>query len=347
MPSQRFLFLPPPSLYPSAQLTGGNSGGLGNNYKGMEEDGPRGGTHTFSGGAGHTTFKQVNDAAFQNAGRNIPQDPRRNYPLPQRYLPVQPPQYLQQNFYAQPIPIIPAATAYPLPEIAVGFDNRDNTYRHSQLNSMQPHTMSYNYDMHNYTGSYFPQQPEFNLPMAARPEIQNRPLLMGPPLRIGFGSRYETAVDLPAQAQQQIKSQNSLNGVPQLRHHAEPPAQEFCRTSQHVSSSANHSLSSHPKKRDRGWKRPHDRLTEAEKFRVKKELGHVNKTLVSSCFDMPIPVKPPTSRGEEKRPKKKTCRLNQLGSTPKTVKQESREQDDDTDKEGKLAVAAYLPETER
>lgn len=331
MASQRFPFPPPPSPYPPAQLTYGDSGGLGYNYKGMQEDfhhGPRGESHTFSGDAGHISFEHVNDAAFQNAGGNIPQAPRSSYPLPLN-LPVQQPQYPQQYFYAQPAPVIPEVGTHPLPGIAVGADYRDITQRHGQLNSMQPYAMSYNYDMLNYTGSYFPQQPKYNLPMAAQPESQNRPLPMGPPIRMGFGSGNDTAVDLPAKAQQQMKSQNLQNGVPQLQHHSDPPLQPSCRTSQHAS------------------KRPHDGLSEAEQFGIKRELGHATKTLVGLCFDMPIPVKPPISREKEKRSKKKKRQYNQLESTPKTVKQESSEEDDDTGKESKLAVAACLPTAER
>lgn len=346
MASQRCLFPPPPSSYPPAQVTYGNSGGLGYNYRGMQGEfhhGPSGESHTFSGAAGHISFKQVDDAAFQNAGGNIPQGPRSSYPLP-RYLPVQQPQYPQQYFCAHPAPIIPAATAHPLPGIAVGVDYRDITQRHAQLNSMQ---MLYNLDMTNCTGSYFPQQPEYSLPMAARPESQNRPLLMGPPIRMGFGSGNDTAVDLPAQVQLQIKSQSLHAGVPQLRHHAEPPPQPFCRTSQHVSRSANDSPGAHPKQRNGERKRPHDGLAEAEQFESQRKLEHATKALVGPCFDIPIPVKPPTSREKEKRSKKKRRRHHQLGLTPKTVKQESGEGDNEADKEAKLTVAACLPAAER
>lgn len=316
------------------------------NYRGMQEDlhhGPRGESHTLSSAAEHINFKQVDDAAFQNAGGNIPQDPRSSYPLP-RYLPVQQLQNPQQCFYALPASIIAAANAHPLPGIAVRVDNRDITERYTQLNSIQLHAMSHDYEMPNCTGSYSPQQPEHDLPIAARPESQNLPLLMDPPIRMDFGSGNDTAVNLPAQAQQQIKSQNLCDGVPQLRQDAEPPLKSFCRTSQHVSSSANESPGPYPKQRNG---RPHDGLAEAEQFEIKRKLEHETKALVGPCFDMPISVKPPTFREKKNRSKKKTRRHNQLVLIPKTVKQESSVEDNDADKEAKLAVAACLPAAEQ
>lgn len=154
-------------------------------------------------------------------------------------------------------------------------------------------------------------------------------------------------MDLPAQARQHIKSQNSHDGVPRLRHHAEPPLQPFCRTSQHVPSSANDSPGPHSKQRNGGRKRPRDGLAEAEQFEIKKKLEHITKTVAGPCFGMPIPVKPPTSREKENRSKKKKRRHNQLGLTLKTIKQESSEEDVDADKEAKLAVADCLPTAER
>lgn len=298
---------------------------MGYNYRGMQEGfyrGPIGESHTVFGAAGHMSFMQANDAAFQNAGGILPQDSRSIYPLPQ---PLEQPQYSQQYAYAQSAPKIPVAIAHSLPGAAVGFKDRD-----IQLYSMQPQAMPYGYGTPYQIGSYFPQQPICNSPMASRPESQGLPLLMGPPIRMGFRSSNDIAVDHPTLALDQIKSQTLHHGVPQARHHEESSLQPFRRTD--GSNSANDSLGP-PKQSSRGRKRPHDMLAEAEQFEIKRKSEHATRTLIG--FGMPIPVKPPTSREKEKLSKKKRRRHNQLGLN------------NNVDEEVKLDVAASLPTAER
>lgn len=294
----------------------------------MQEDfhrGPGGESHAFSGTAKNISFMQANDAAFQNADGILSQDSRSSYALPQ-YPPLQQPQYPQQYAYTQPAPTIPAEVAHSPPGAAVGFE-----YCDIQLYSTQPQTMLYEYDMPNHTSSYFTQQPKYNSLMASRPESLDRPMLMVPPIRIGFRSGDDTAVDHPALA----------------RHHAKPPLQPFCRTSQHASSSANDALGPYPKQRNRGLKRPQDVLAEAERFEIKRKSEQATRTLVGSCLAMPNPVKQPNSREKEKRLKKKIRRPDQPCLTSRTVKHGSNEEAHDADEEARLAVAASFPTAER
>lgn len=341
MSFQHPLFPWPPPRYSPAQSNygnSGNSGGVGYNYRGMQEGfyrRPRGESHTIFGAAGHMSFMQANNAAFQNAGGILPQDSRSSYPLPQ---PLEQPQYSQQYAYAQPAPRIPAAIAHSLPGPAVGFEDGG-----IQLYSMQPQAMPYDFGTPYHNGSNFPQQPKYNSPTASRPQSQGLPLLMGPPIWMGFRSSNDIAVDHPTLALDQIKSQTLHHGVPQARHHEKSSLQPFRRTSHDASSSANDSLGP-PKQTSRGRKRPHDVFAEAEQFEIKRKSEHATRTLVG--LGMPIPVKPPTSREKEKLSKKKTRRHNQLGLNPRTVKRESSEGDNGVDEEVKLAVVASLPTAE-
>ncbi len=354
MTSHQFAFPPPPPPPPQTQPNhdktiepyncwtntranrGDHRGGRGNWNRCT-----RAGSNGFFGGSGQNGYMQRNSGRFQNPSGSLPptNQTASNYPLPE-YPSVQQHQFSAstQYSYVHPVPTYPTASIAPTSSaVRAGAEFLHNMHRPIQLYSVQPQGTEYTYTVPDQNNSHHPQQPQLYAPgPPPPPESQNRPVLMGPPIRIGFDSNSYAAGDQRAQAHKPFSGSATLR-QPDTR----PVIQPSFRANRHndLHSRRYESPNFYPNQNSRRIKREHEGSAARRILKVAPAVP---------SFGGSLPVKPPPPQENERIPKTKKRRHNQLGLTPKSLDRESSEEEDNyADEESKLAGAASLPDLGR
>ena len=161
-----------------------------------------------------------------------------------------------------------------------------------------------------------------------------QPVLMGPPIRMGFDAQQ----NVPQKLQFALPIANGTNGY----HHGllkGNDSHDGRSSPVGFPSSLYESLKPFPGHRSRGRKRGH-----GEAFnRKRNQNSHtpVGPAVPSFGGPVPLPMKPPALHEATRKPRKKKFQNNQLGLTPKVEGHESsEEEEDDVDEEAKLASVA-------
>ena len=249
------------------------------------------------------------------------------YPLP-RYPPVQLPQfptsvcrgYGPQN-QAFPPNARPPQAAYPT--------NENGAY--------QIYNGQHQYTSHGYG-------PSLSTMQASLPAAQNNssfqtnthaglPVLMGPPIRMGFDTRRNGS-------QIQQHALPTANGSRAYQYALSDGNESPYRhdSSMGSGSGGHESLNALPENRGRGQKRGH--VESYNKPRNQNLRAQVAPSVPSFGSQLALPSKPPVLQGNTRKPRKKKRKHNQLGLTPKAEEHESSEDEDDTDEEARLAAVA-------
>lgn len=354
MSGHQFTFPPPPPAPPKAspsypgvsQSSAGTYGSTGRRDgkdRGIRGRGRSRGSDRGSGRSGHLSSTQPisgygkpsigidhRHSSLPDMGYNVQKyDYRRiGYPLP-HYPPVQLPQFpidVSRGYGAQNQAFVPNTRP---PQAA--YPTREN-------GSYQSYDGQHQYAAHGYA-------PSLSTMEASLPTAQNnssfqtnthvgQPVLMGPPIRMGFDAR--------------------RNGSTQTQHHATPTAYATTAYQYALSggnetpyrlnssigfrSGGHESLDAFPENRARGQKRgpgeSHNRP------RNQNQRTHVAPAVPSFGSQLPLPLKPPALHGSTRKPRKKKRKHNQLGLTPKAEEHESSEEEEDTDEEARLAAVA-------
>ena len=160
-----------------------------------------------------------------------------------------------------------------------------------------------------------------------------QPLLMGPPIRMGFDAQQNVL-------QKRQFAQPIANGTNGYHHGLLKGNDSYYGRSSPVGfpSGLHEALNPFPGHRGRGRKRGH-----GEAFnRTRNQNRHtpVAPAVPSFGGPVPLPVKPPALHETTRKPRKKKLKHNQLGLTPKAEERESSEEEDDVDEEAKLASVA-------
>ncbi|KAI4288811.1 MAG: hypothetical protein L6R35_001923 [Caloplaca aegaea] len=169
---------------------------------------------------------------------------------------------------------------------------------------------------------------------------------MGPPLRLGFGD--QQSID-----QRQFPYSPHTHANPRMSHHAPDSMPSYLEGPSYGSwAGVHHHASPRGRGGDRGRGRDRGRghgqfdrrgnsdVSSASRSSSRKT--HVAPAVPS--FGNPLPLKPPISKTEDKKPgKKKKRRINQLGLTPKNEEHVSSSAEEDADEEVKLAAAVAPP----
>ena len=160
----------------------------------------------------------------------------------------------------------------------------------------------------------------------------SQPVLMGPPIRMGFDARRSSS-----QAQQH--GPPTANGINAYQHGLTDGSEALYRHSSPtgVRSGGHASLNVFPGNRGRGQRREHGAVY--KRTRDPNQRYQAAPAVPSFGSQLPLPLKPPAFHGNTRKPRKKKRKLNQLGLTPKAEEHESSEEDD-TDEEAKLAGMA-------
>lgn len=353
MSSQPFAFPPPPPppTPPQPHQVAstyihhpGSSNGRGISTRGRGNRGDRG----FQGrGRGQGSFKFGSRGGYNNGG----------YQGGNAYTPSRegygPPSSIHANGY--PLPEYPAQQAQPAANLnngyiqnpsryppAVGAPSNNRVYYDNMQQSPQHFNgnlapTSYPHNLQSPGTSYVPHDSRI-YGAGPRQETSNQPLVLGPPIRMGFqGGNPDTY------QQDHIKTQpfppSIPTGTPSSR--LDPlagtrPSFRQPQPNPYNQRDPGNRFSGH---RNRGQKRGHQ-----DAFSRPPPLTNpITRTQVAPAvpsFGIPLPVKPPAPL-EAGRKRKKKRRHNQLGLTPKTIEHESSEEEDnDIDEEAKLAVAA-------
>ncbi|KAL8654383.1 MAG: hypothetical protein Q9210_001543 [Variospora velana] len=165
---------------------------------------------------------------------------------------------------------------------------------------------------------------------------------MGPPIRLGFG-------DQQGMDQRRFSYNPHTHANPSMSNHAPdlmPPSLEGpsygSRAGGHHHTNPRGRGGDRGRGRDRG--RGHvqfDRRGNSDVSSASRSSSR--KTQVAPAvpsFGNPLPLKPPISKTEDRKPgKKKKRRINQLGLTPKNEEHVSSSEEEDVDEEVKLAAA--------
>ena len=329
--SQSYAGRPHPFAGPTGHRGRGNRGDHGNRGQGhgYARGGPRGGhfsSHTASGYGNPSVAVDSGRSPPPNMGYNSQtNDHRRSgYPLPS-YPPVQLPRYpinVHQG-YGQQKPAFPAhaQAAYTANE-----SGPPQNYHGQQQNSLH---------------GYGPPLPTVQAPLPA--SLNNSsfqanapagpPVLMGPPIRIGFDAQRSGH-------QAQHYSQPTANGTNASRHGLSNGNDPSYRHSSPIRfPSGPHELPvPFPGHRGQNLKRGH-----GEAFGRLRNQNHrtpVAPAVPSFGSSLPLPVKPPALREDSRKPRKKKRKHNQLGLTPKAEEHEASEEEDDADEEARLAALA-------
>lgn len=159
-----------------------------------------------------------------------------------------------------------------------------------------------------------------------------QPVLMGPPIRMGFDPRRSSS-----QAQQYgpPTTKGIIAHQHELSNGSEAPYQHDSRMG--VRSGSHASLDLFPGNRSRGQRREHGDIY--NRTRDPNQRSQAAPAVPSFGIQLPLPLKPPALHENTRKSRKKKRKLNQLGLTPKAEEHESSEEDD-TDEEAKLASAA-------
>ena len=173
--------------------------------------------------------------------------------------------------------------------------------------------------------------PQNNSPFQTNMQT-SQPVLMGPPIRMGFDARRSGS-----QAQQH--GPPTANGINVYRHGLSDGSEALYRHSSPmgVRAGGHASLNVFPGNRGRGQRREHGELY--NRTRDSNQRHQAAPAVPSFGSQVPLPLKPPALHENTRKPRKKKRRSNQLGLTPKTEEHESSEEDD-TDEEAKYAGVA-------
>ena len=355
MSAHQFTFPPPPPAPPTTtqnypaysqpgagQNYGGGRGNRGDRgHRGYGRGNGRGGQR--GGGNVGSAYPNSSYSGYPSAGGGASVTPkgsynvqvdghRGGYPLPS-YPQVQLPQYpanVAQEYGQRPPNFGPSAT-YPQPSQAAFPSNPQGP---SQQMSGHNRCGSHGYGSpapNTQPDPYAPQNPEPFLPRHGA--VHTQPVLMGPPLRLGFDKQGK---DLQIQQHLQQNAANpyqnsTYNGsVSPLRH--DFPFSNGTARHQSLNPFSNH--------RGQGQKRRHEDAFNGP--RNPNPRPQAAPAVPSFGAPLPLPVKPPAPQEGPKNPRKKKKRKhNQLGLTPKTEEHESSEEEveDDVDEEARLASA--------
>ena len=351
MSGQRFTFPPPPPAppkdFPSYVGVSQPFGGA-NSYRGKEDGrdygnrgwgrgsnrggrrgGPFGSSPSRSGYSNPSFGVNKRQSSAPDMGHNARTNDykRSRYPLP-GYPPVQLPQ-LPTNVhqgYGLQTPAFPA-NARP-PQVA------HTTHGNSSY-------QIYNGQHQPFPHGYGPSLPsvQMTLPTASNDDSfqikshPGQPVLMGPPIRMGFDAGRNSS-QTPPNAQPTADG-NSAHQQRQSDGNMSP-----YRYSSPIGlhSVSHESSSTFLGSRGRGQKREHG-LTHRRPQNRSQQI-QVTPAVPSFGGPLSLPLKPPVLHGSTRRPKKKKRKHNQLGLTPKTEEHESSEEEDDTDEEARLAAVA-------
>ncbi|KAL8920176.1 MAG: hypothetical protein Q9208_006422 [Pyrenodesmia sp. 3 TL-2023] len=179
-----------------------------------------------------------------------------------------------------------------------------------------------------------PYQPQHPIPHADQ-RYASPPVAMGPPIRLGFGEQQ----GMDARPQPSSHQFQGNSAVDYHSHDSLPPSRGG--PSYRARRGGHPSPNQHSRGRGRGqgsFSRRGNSDAPTTSYAPSR------KTQVAPAvpsFGNPLPLKPPTPNVEDKKPgKKKKRRGNQLGLTPRTDEHISSSEEEDTDEELKLAVAA-------
>ena len=324
-----------PFVGPNGHRGRGNRGGAGNRGRGYghNQGDPRAGYF----GSLHSTSSYGNFSLGVDNKRSPPpnmgynsqtNDHRRSgYPLP-NYPPVQLPQYpinLHQD-YGQQKSAFPANARSP-----------QAAYPANGSGSAPMHNGQQQNVSHGYSPSLSAIQPP--LPAAQNNNSfqtnahAGQPVLMGPPIRIGFDAQRSGH-------QVQHYAQLTANGTNASQPGLSNGNDLSCRHSSPIGfhSSRHEFPNPFPGHRGRGLGRGH-----GEAFNRPRNQNHrtqVAPAVPSFGSPLPLPIKPPALHENTKKPRKKKRKHNQLGLTPKAEEHESSEEEDDADEEARLAAMA-------
>ena len=351
MSGHQSTFPPPPpappkaiSSYPSAPqpFAVGIHGSHGR--EGRKDYGNRGRGRAFDRGrgrSGHFGFTQ-STPSYGNPSLSIDQrrsslpdvnyniqtnDYRRSgYPLPS-YPPIRLPQFpsnVPQGYEPQKQDLPPNARAPQAVYPANGSDSYQNFNGQYQCTS---------HDHGHSLPTLQPPLPAAQNDSSFQTSIQaGQPVLMGPPIRMGFDARRSGS-----QAQQY--GPPTANGINTYQHRLSDRSEAPYRHSSPIAvrSGGHASLNVFPGNRVRGQRR--ERGDVYNRTRDPNQRNQAAPAVPSFGSQISLPSKPPALHENTRKPRKKKRKLNQLGLTPKTEEHESSEADDDTDEEAKLASA--------
>ena len=295
--------------------------GGGSGYFGSTHLNPNYGNTSLGIDKGHSSLPDMGYNVRMNDYR------KGGYPLP-RYPPVQLPQFpinVRQGYGPQnqafPPNARPPQAAYPA----------DGSGTYQGYNGQNQYSLR----------GYGPSSP---IIQGALPAAQNnhsfqtsvhtgQPVLMGPPIRMGFDARRigsQTQQHAPPMANGTKANQQGLsdgNESP-YRHNNTTGF----RSGGHKSPIAVPGNPSRGQKRGRGesYSRP----------RNPNQRTQVPPAVPSFGGQLPLPLKPPALHGNTRKPRKKKRKHNQLGLTPNAEEHESSEEENDTDEEARLAAMA-------
>ena len=349
MSGHQYIFPPPPPAppknvqsYPGAPhpFTGPNGSQGGEDRKYHRYPGH---CHNFNRGggrSGHFDSAQsssgygnpspgIDRSLLPDMGHNVRTNDhgKGGYPLP-RYPPVQLPQFsinVRQGYVPQNQTFPPNARP---PQAA---------YSANGSGSYQAYNGQNQYSLRGYS----PSSPTIQ---GALPAAQNnhslqtnvhagQPVLMGPPIRMGFDARRtgsQNQQHAPPTANGTKANQQGLsdgNEVP-FRHNNTIGF----RSGGHESPNAVLGNPGRGQKRGRGenYSRP----------RNQNQRTQFPPAVPSFGSQLPLPLKPPALHGNTRKPRKKKRKCNQLGLTPNAEEHESSEEENDTDEEARLAAVA-------
>lgn len=307
----------------------GQGRGRGNTYRGL-----RGGNQQVARESQRGADNVVNNAIQYGGG---------SYPLP-NYPSTQPPQLLAPSVHGtssnSPSPY------HHIPSQSDLYQTRPNYP--SGYPSSQPQGAPFSYS----SPGYYPQAQQSHSYQSQPPMLHtdhryaSPPVAMGPPLRLGFGD--QQSID-----QRQFPYSPHTHANPRMSHHAPDSMPSYLEGPSYGSwAGVHHHASPRGRGGDRGRGRDRGRghgqfdrrgnsdVSSASRSSSRKT--HVAPAVPS--FGNPLPLKPPISKTEDKKPgKKKKRRINQLGLTPKNEEHVSSSAEEDADEEVKLAAAVAPP----
>lgn len=340
MSGSAFVFPPPPpppqasTSYPSYPTNPQQNGYGGREHRGGRESSRRGAGNTRRGSRGNNirsgggSSRADGHSLTRNDGYSsqTSYNAAGGYPLPE-YPSVQQPQYppnVHQGYGHTPSPY-PAIPSYP-------------THQHGPppFYDGAAQTASYGYHPPPQSAPYPPPQQQNRRAMDRnRDNSGGQPVLMGPPIRLGFDSGYPLDTHrspILAQSYPQLAEDRARPFYNNSREGNRPPYRQNSPGNSRFARIG--SPNSFQGQRNRGQKRGHaDAFGGSRKNNPKSQVAPAIPS-----FGIPLPTKPPAPQ-EPGRKRKKKRRHNQLGLTPRAEEHESSGEEDDVDEETKLAAA--------